>query len=78
MDKNSDSKAYAIGFFTYLDEKCNIFYIDKNLDSIKLVHTSINEMLRDKYKDITFYCHNFGRYDSAFIYKYLSLFNESE
>jgi hypothetical protein len=78
VDKNSDSKAYAIGFYTYLDEKCNTFYIDKTLDNVNLVHTCINEMLRDKYKDITFYCHNFGRYDSAFIYKYLSLFNESE
>ena len=78
LDKNTDSKAYAIGYYTYLDDKCNTFYIDKTLDSVKLVHTCINDMLRDKYKDITFYCHNFGRYDSVFFYKYLSLFNQSE
>lgn len=77
-DKNSINKAYAIGFYTYLDEQCNTYYIDKSLDNVHLVHTCINEMLRDKYKDITFYCHNFARYDSVFIYKYLSLFNESE
>ena len=35
-------------------------------------------MLKDKYKDITFYTHNLGRYDSTFIVKNLVLYNTKE
>jgi hypothetical protein len=36
----------------------------------------INELLRDKYSKIRFYCHNLGRYDIVFLLKTLYLFNE--
>jgi len=35
-------------------------------------------MLKDKYKDITFYVHNLGRYDSTFILKNLVLYNSTD
>lgn len=36
----------------------------------------INELLRPKYKGITFYCHNLGGYDS--IFKINTLYNYNE
>jgi hypothetical protein len=37
----------------------------------------INELLRDKYSNITFYCHNLGGFDVVFILKILYDYNES-
>ena len=69
------NKVYALGFKTNLNEKLITYYIDKNLNSDYLVTTMIDELLRPKYKDITFYCHNLGRYDIVFLLKIL--YNEN-
>lgn len=77
-EDNSTAKAYAIGFYSNKDLSCNTYYIDKSLNSVELVHKCINDMLKDKYKDVTFYVHNLGRYDSAFILKSLILYNSTD
>jgi hypothetical protein len=62
------TKVYACGVYTYLDEDPTIFYIDKStLDDKELVLKFINFLCKPSYKDITFYCHNFGNYDVYFI-----------
>ena len=38
----------------------------------------LNEMLRPKYKGITFYCDNFGKYDFVFKVKILADYNEKD
>jgi hypothetical protein len=67
---------YALGFKTKLDNNPYMSYIDKDYDSSKLVINIIDELLRDKYSDFTFYCHNLGGYDVVFIVKVLNDFNE--
>jgi len=51
-DLSSIARAYAIGFFSNKDLSCKTFYIDKNLNSVDLIHRCIDEMLNDKYKNI--------------------------
>lgn len=75
-EDNGVSKPYAIGFKTNKDSDSSIYYIDKNLDSVELMHICINEMLRDKYYDVKFYAHNLGGFDAVFIIKNLLLYNE--
>lgn len=71
------AKVYAIGFFTNLDIKPVLYYIEVNtLNSEEIVIKCIDEMLRPKYSGITFYAHNFGKFDSVFILKTLSEFNK--
>jgi DNA polymerase type B, organellar and viral len=69
------AKCYAIGFYTYIGDG-KTYYIDKDQDSVKLIHDCINELLRDKYKGILFYMHNLGGFDAPFIIKSLTKFNE--
>jgi hypothetical protein len=69
------AKVYAIGFFTNLDLKPVLYYID-NLNSEEIVLKCIDEILRAKYNGITFYAHNFGKFDCVFILKTLSEFNK--
>jgi len=78
FEKDSLAYCYAIGFFSSVDEHVKTFYIDRNLNSLMLIHTCISELLRPKYKDIHFYCHNLGGFDAPFIIKALSLFNQTE
>ena len=54
------------------------YYIGISLDSDKLVLRLINELLRTKYNNTTFYCHNLGRFDIIFILKLLIYFNDSK
>lgn len=69
-------RAYAIGFYTHLDLKPVTFYIDKDtLDSYTLIMNCINELLKPRYKDITFYAHNFGKFDFTFIVKAVLEYN---
>ena len=75
FEKDSRSNCYAIGFYSVVDSDCQIFYIDRNIDSTLLICKCINQLLSDKYKNIVFYCHNLGRFDAPFIIKALSLFN---
>lgn len=73
------SKTYSIGFYSSIDDEPNLFYINKDdLDSDKLVCLCIDTMLKDKYKDITFYVHNLENFDSYFISKALYAFNNSD
>lgn len=78
FEMDSVGYCYAIGFFSSIDDKCKTFYINRNLDYMLLIHSCINELLTDKYKNITFYSHNLGKFDAPFIIKSLSLFNQTE
>ena len=52
------AKVYCIGFFTNLDLKPVLYYLDeKSLNSSEIIINCINEMLRPKYKGITYYVH---------------------
>lgn len=53
----------------------NINLKDLEKQSDLLVISCINEMLRSKYHNYTFYCHNFGKYDLVFIWKVLLQYN---
>ena len=66
---NGISKVYALGFYTKQSyKKLNTFYIDPNtLDSNELILRCIDAMLVSKYSGYTFYVHNLGRYDIAFL-----------
>ena len=71
------AKVYTIGFFTNLDYKPVLYYIDtETLNSKEIVLKCIDEMLRSKYSGITFYAHNFGKFDSVFILKTILEFNK--
>jgi hypothetical protein len=50
---------------------------DNNNDSDSLVLQMVDELLRPKYNNITFYCHNFGGFDVVFILKVLETYNEN-
>jgi len=74
---NNLAKVYAIGFYTNLDSKPITYYIeDTTLNSDKIILKCINEMLRSKYEGITFYAHNFGKFDCVFILKALLEYNQ--
>ena len=61
-----------------MDKEPVMFYLDKaTRDHSKLVLRLIDELLRSKYSDIRFYCHNLGGYDIVFILKIIYLFNET-
>lgn len=47
------------------------------MDSDKLVLNLVNELLRPKYKDINFYCHNLGGFDIVFLLKTLCDYNDN-
>ncbi len=71
------AKVYTIGFFTNLNTKPVLYYIDiKTLKSEEIVLKCIDEMLRAKYSGITFYAHNFCKFDSVFIIKTILEFNK--
>lgn len=77
-NRDGNIKVYALGFKTNLDEKATIYYIDKyELDSDKLVLNLVNELLRTKYSNVTFYCHNLGGYDIVFILSTLYTYNDN-
>lgn len=70
-------KVYALGFKTILAEKPVIYYIDKdNLDYRKIILSLVNELLRPKYSNIIFYCHNLGGFDIVYTLKALYIYND--
>lgn len=77
LSDDNVQKIYALGFKTVLADKCNMYYIGKDLDSRKIVLEMVNELLRSKYSKIKFYCHNLGGYDIVFILKILNEYNEN-
>jgi hypothetical protein len=68
---------YCLGFKSNLDNEAITYYIDDKLDFHDLVFKLIGELVRPKYKDITFYAHNLGGYDIVFILKVLYDYNDS-
>lgn len=76
--KDGTIKIYALGFKTLLDKEVFMYYIDKETrDHKSLVLNFVNELLRTKYSNIRFYCHNLGGYDIVFLLKTLYTANES-
>lgn len=50
-------KIHALGFKTLVNKQPVMFYIDKDMDSSKIVLKLIDELLRPKYSNIRFYFH---------------------
>lgn len=78
LNNNNIQEIYALGFKTNLDNTPVMYYIDDSFDSSKMVLNMINELLRPKYSNVTFYCHNFGGYDVIYILKILNDYNNNE
>lgn len=77
IGKDSRCLIYALGFKTNLDDNINTYYVNKNtLDSNKIVLEMIDELLRPKYSNLTFYCHNLGGYDVVFLISVLEQYND--
>ena len=80
LNNNSIQEIYALGFKTKLDASPVTYYIDnsngKTNNSREIVLTMINELLRPKYNNITFYCHNLGGYDVIYFLKVLNDYNQ--
>ena len=72
------SNCYSVCCFSAIDQICKTFYIERDLDCSKIIHTCINEMLIPKNKNTNFYAHNIGRFDAPFIIKALIIFNKTE
>lgn len=72
------SRVFCLEFKTNLASDTFTYYIDRNLDSSVLVLNLINELLRPKYSDITFYAHNLGGFDIVFVLKILYDFNDTQ
>jgi hypothetical protein len=78
LNNNNVFKIYALGFRIYLSTKPVIYYMyDNNNDSDSLVLQMVDELLRPKYNNITFYCYNFGGFYVVFILKVLETYNEN-
>lgn len=78
--KNKDgiNKIYAVGFLVNgHNNESNLYYIDNDLDSNKVLIKAINEMLNPIYNNFIYYCHNFGKYDAIFLYKILLDYNKN-
>lgn len=77
--RDGSIKIHALGFKTVLDKDVVMFYIDKEtMDHSNLILNFINEILRPKYANFRFYCHNLGGYDIVFLLKTIYLFNETK
>lgn len=46
------------------------------MDSSKVIYDLFDEMFQSKYKDIQWYCHNFGEFDSIFVISALQKYNK--
>lgn len=78
FDSAGKSHIYSIGFKTNLSPKSYTYYIDiDSMSSSDIVISMFEELLRPKYNDITFYCHNFGGYDAYYIIPLLYNYNEN-
>lgn len=77
LGKDNTYKVYALGFRTNLIDDPQIYYIGNDFNSDKVVLELIDELLRPKYNNITFYTHNLGGYDAVFLINVLHKYNES-
>lgn len=77
-DEDGISKVYALGFYSQIEPKLNIFYLTEieSYDSHLLVLNCINAMLRPKYNNYIFYVHNLAKFDVIFIHSVLLKANE--
>jgi hypothetical protein len=73
-DIDGINKIYALGFKTNLDDGV-IYYINSVINTEWVVLQLVNELLRSKYDNINFYCHNLGGFDIFFILKVLCDYN---
>ena len=72
-----DVRIFCLGFKTNLEKDPVIYYIDKDYNSDNLVLNFVDQLLRPKYENVKFYCHNLGGYDVVFLLKILKTFNAS-
>lgn len=77
INKDGDSKVYALGYYTKLD-KSKLFYINKDNNSDNVVLECLMSMFNAKYSETIFYCHNFGQYDAVFLLKSIFIYNSSD
>lgn len=78
LSVDDSQKIYALGFKTNLNDEPKIYYVNKeDIDSDKIVLDMVNELLRPKYKNIAFYCHNLSGYDVVFLLKTLCVYNDN-
>lgn len=77
LNNNNVYEIYALGFKTNLSSKPVIYYKENNHVN-DLILQMIDELLRSKYSNITFYCHNFGGFDVIFILKVLTTYNDND
>jgi len=73
------NRVYCLGFKTNLDTKPVTYYIEEHRnyeDYDRLMLKFINELLRSKYKDVTFYCHNLSGFDVHFMLGVLLRYND--
>jgi hypothetical protein len=77
LDIDGNMKIYTLGFKTNLSELPVIYYVDpKTKNSKDIVIEMIPEILRPKYENTIFYCHNLGGYDAYFIVPLLYDYND--
>ena len=77
LDNDNTNKIYALGFKTNLDDKPVIYYLnEQNLNSDDIILSLVDELLRPKYNNIIFYCHNLGGFDIVFILNTLYKYND--
>ena len=76
VDKYNISKVYALGFYT--KNSINTYYINKNLDSDQLIIKCLDDILKEKYNQYTFYVHNFARFDVTFILRIIVSLHEND
>ena len=76
--RDGRTKVYAIGYITKLEDRPVICYINQDtLDSTEIVKTVVDALLKPKYSNVTFYCHNLGGYDIVFLLNILYSYNDS-
>ena len=76
--RDGRTKVYAIGYVTKLENEPVVCYINQDtLDSSEIVITVVDLLLKPKYSNVTFYCHNLGGYDIVFILNILYAYNDS-
>lgn len=76
IDTDDTSKVYAVGFKTNLVIEPIMYYLEIGVNPNDLIIKLVNELFRSVYDKTTFYCHNFGRYDSVYIINALLDYND--
>ena len=73
------SMVYTGGLYCETLSTPYIVYINENtLNSDEIILNLIDEMFKPKYKNILWYCHNFGNYDAPFMLKAVIKYNKTD